>query len=209
MKILRWLSLCGPRQGGLNRFIVAIQRWNGRSAMPRFLRIPRFGVCLAGCLIPTLVGCAGADLSSGSIAPYEPANSFYPYGYEDTVVAENQHRISASGSARAAKTRLEKIALTRAAEVGVEGKKRYFKVSNLSHSVACGKKITANTTKGLDSPAANRAVVTVDVVYADTPIDPEFRDTATSLAEYKAALEADTAGADSSQADELKAQCGA
>lgn len=184
--------------------IVPIEPRNWGTAMPRLSRRPY--ACLAGCL--WLAGCAGADLSTGSIAPYEPANSFYPYGYQDTVVAENQHRISATGSARASKTRLEKIALTRAAEVGVQTKKRYFKVSNLAHSVSCSKKVKANN-KGLDSPAASRPVVTVDVVYADTLADPEFRETAASLAEYKAALDADTAGADAAQAEELKAQCGA
>lgn len=175
--------------------------------MPRLTHTSLSGTCL-GAYALALAGCAGADMSTGSIAPYEPANSFYPYGYQETVVAENQRQISASGSARASKTRLEKIALTRAAEVGVQNRKRYFKVSNLAHSVSCSKKFTANN-KGIDSPASSRPVVTIDVVYADTPVDPEFRETAASLAEYKAALEADTLGADASQAEELKAQCGA
>lgn len=164
-------------------------------------------VC-SGLLLAGLGGCAGADLATGSIAPYEAANSFYPFGYQATLVGENQYRVTASGSARASKGRLEKIAVTRAAEIGVEQKKRYFKVSNVTHGVACSKK-EKSPHKGRDAPASSRPTVTLDVVYADTPADPDFRESQASLAEYKAALEADTAAADASQVDELKAQCGA
>lgn len=158
-------------------------------------------------LVVTLGACSGADLSTGSIAPYGAANSFYPYGFQDTAVAENQHRVTASGSGRASKARLEKIALTRAAEIGVDKKKPYFKVGTVTHGVVCSKK-TAATHKGRDSPENNRPTVTLDVTYSDTALDPEFRESKASLAEYKAAMDADTGSAEASQLDELKAQCG-
>lgn len=165
------------------------------------------GFGAASALVLALGACAGADLSTGSIAPYEAANGFYPYGYQDTVINADQHKISASGSSTASKTRLEKIALTRAAEIGVEQRKAYFKVSNLTHSVKCTKKQNASA-KFSETRASSRPVVTIDVVYADTPVDPEFRDSKSSLAEYKAALEADTAPADPAQSSELSAKCG-
>ena len=174
--------------------------------MPNHLRSIGSAVLCSG-LAAMLGGCAGADLSTGSIAPYEAANSFYPYGYQDTVVAENQHRVTASGSGRASKARLEKIALTRAAEIGVDKKKPFFKVGTVTHGVVCSKK-TAATHKGRESPESNRPTVTLDVTYSDTASDPGFRDTKASLAEYKTAMEADTGSAEASQLDELKAQCG-
>ena len=175
--------------------------------MPHTNQSNRAGFTLLAATALVLTGCAGADLSTGSIAPYEPANSFYPYGYQDTLVAENQHRVSASGSPRASKARLEKIALTRAAEIGVEKKKKFFMVSNLQHGVACQKKLPPGHKRD-GVPESARPTVTVDVVYADAAAGPEYRETATSLAESKAALAADTSVAKVSQVDELKGQCG-
>ena len=174
--------------------------------MPNHLRSIGSAVLCSG-LAATLGACAGADISTGSIAPYEAANSFYPYGYQDTAVAENQHRVTASGSGWASKARLEKIALTRAAEIGFDKKKPFFKVGTVTHGVVCSKK-TAATHKGRESPESNRPTVTLDVTYSDTASDPGFRDTKASLAEYKTAMEADTGSAEASQLDELKAQCG-
>lgn len=165
------------------------------------------GAALLAGLALALGGCGGSDLSTGSIAPYEAANTFYPYGYQDSVVSENERRVVASGSGRASKTRLEKIALTRAAQIGVDQRKHYFKVVTVTHGVACERKLLGSH-KRAETPAAVRPTVTLDVVYADTPAGPDFRESKASLAEYKTALDADTTSADPSQIDELKTQCG-
>lgn len=171
----------------------------GRSRLVSFV--------LTGTSAIALLGCAGTDLSTGSIAPYEAANNFYPYGYRDSVIAENQHQVSASGTATASKARLEKIALRRAAEIGVEKRKKFLQVGSASHGVTCTKK-QAMTHKGRETPAGARSTVTVDVVFADTAIDSSYRETKAALEEFKTALDADTSTADPAEAEALKAQCG-
>jgi hypothetical protein len=152
-------------------------------------------------------GCAGTDLATGSIAPYEAANSFYPYGYRDTVVAENQHQVTASGSAAASKSRLEKIALRRAAEIGVDKRKKFLKVGTASFGVSCTKK-QEMTHKGRTAPPGARSTVVVDVFFADTQVDETYKDTKTALAESMAALESDNTTADPTDVEAIKAQCG-
>lgn len=164
------------------------------------------GVLLGG-LALLAAGCAGTDLSTGSIAPYEAANNFYPYGYRDTAVSDAQHQVTASGSASASKSRLEKIAMRRAAEIGVDKRKKFVKVANVAHGVACTKK-QEMTHKGREAPAGARATVTLDALYADTAVDPEYRDSKVALEEFKAALDTDTTSADPADAAAAKAQCG-
>jgi hypothetical protein len=177
---------------------------------PRRSRFSSFSLAMACCAVASAIAACGGGsggLATGSIAPYSPANGFYPFGYQTIAVSETDYRVVSSGSATASKSRLEKIALTRAAELGVEKKKRFLKVGAVTHGVACSKKVAA-THKGLASPGSARATVTLDVTYADTAVDASYRDVKASFDEYKAAMDADTADADAAQAQDLAAQCG-
>ncbi len=161
-----------------------------------------------------LSACAGGSgggglglLPSGMVAGYEPANAILPVGYSDQAVDDTHYRVRAHGNERTSRDRLEKIALTRAAQIGVDNHLPYFKVTSSSTSIECGKK--TDSYKAGSTPASIHPMLTYEVAYSKTPA-PDMRSSADTFAQAKADLDADnpTPEARAAATQDAKARCG-
>ena len=84
-----------------------------------------------------LAACAGADLKP--VASLSAANMMAPSGYSETKVSDTQYLVQATGTEATPKARIEKIARARAAQIAVEQKMKFYKVSSVQFGVACTK----------------------------------------------------------------------
>jgi hypothetical protein len=160
-----------------------------------------------------VLGACGSDatsilVSAGSVASYSSANAFLPIGYSDTKLEASHYTVRAMGTETTPRDRVELIARTRAAEIGVADKTPYFKVLSVTPSFACGKKVESY--KGPAPKPLSGPVVSLDVVYAKTAGDPAYADAAQSFAELKARLDGEQVPAEARLAAsaEVKAACG-
>jgi hypothetical protein len=142
------------------------------------------GTVVCGTLL--LTGCAGLPQLGSPVASYAPTTIFSPEGYGQTKVDDTHYRVEATGTESTPKERVEKMARARAAQIAVETKQKYYKVTSVEHSVACKKRRDAY--KGESTAPSSRPTVVVDVVYADTQADPEFADANESFVQMKADL---------------------
>jgi hypothetical protein len=124
-----------------------------------------------------LGACAGTDLKP--IASYGQANALSPSGYSEKQVSDTQYQVTATGTDATPKERIEKIARARAAQIGVEQRLKYYKVSSVQFGVACSK--SHEFYKGGSIPSGSRQTVLLDVVYAKEPTDPTFVSTKDSF----------------------------
>jgi hypothetical protein len=156
-----------------------------------------------------LPGCAGGLSMAGSTTAYEASNAFMPVGYSEVQIDATRYEVKASGTDSTPKERVEKIALARAAEIGVQQKFGYFKVANATHGVSCGKKQSGGQKVG-EFAATFHPTVVLDVYYAKTP-DPDFRPSAETFAQVKSELDADVTPPEvkASAAAQVRAACGA
>jgi hypothetical protein len=109
-----------------------------------------------------LGACAGTDLKP--IASFGASNMLSPSGYAETKVSDSQYQVKATGTEATPKSRIEKIARARAAQIGIEQKLGYYKVANVQYGVVCDKK--HEFYKGGATASGSRQTVQVDVVYA-------------------------------------------
>jgi hypothetical protein len=123
-----------------------------------------------------LGACAGTDLTP--IAAYGASNALSPSGYNEMKVSDTQYQVTATGTEATPKARIEKIARARAAQIGVENRMKYYKVSSVQFGVACNK--AHEFYKGGATPPGSRQTVLIDVVYAKAPTDATFVSTAES-----------------------------
>jgi hypothetical protein len=135
-----------------------------------------------------LGGCGGVSQLGTPVASYGAANILMPAGYAQTKIDDTHFKVGATGTEATPKERVEKIARARAAQIGVDEKLGYFKVTNVQHGVKCEKRQAGY--KSAPTPAASRPTVVLDVVYAKEAADPTF----TSSAETFQALSAELAG---------------
>lgn len=154
-------------------------------------------------------GCGGGAqlpaLGAGPVS-YSSSNAFKPTGYNDTRLDDTHFQVRASGDSRTPLSRLEKMALVRAAEIGVEEKLDWFKIEGAETGVDCGKKV-----EGYKGPGAKQSAIRthrIRVAYAKTQIDPTYQKADTTFASAKAELDADAGIADASSEAELKQACG-
>jgi hypothetical protein len=87
--------------------------------------------------VTSLAACSGgetalpslqtAGLAAGSVTGYTAANALFTNGYSDRELGQDHYAVRASGSAVTPAERLEKIALARAAQIGVETGRAFFK----------------------------------------------------------------------------------
>jgi len=154
-----------------------------------------------------LAGCAGGLSMSGTTTSYSASNAMMPVGYSETTIDPTHYEVKASGTERTPKERVEKIALARAAEIGVEQRLKYFKVAGVAHGVACGAK---KRTKDGEIPPSYHPTVVLDVYYSKNQA-PDFRPSAETFAQVKAELEPDTTTpeAKAAAAAQVRAECGA
>ena len=85
-----------------------------------------------------LVPAPAADLKP--VASLSASNMMSPSGYSETKVSDTQYQVHATGTEATPKARIEKIARARAAQIGVEQKMKFYKVSSVQFGVACTKK---------------------------------------------------------------------
>ncbi len=147
---------------------------------------------LALCASALVAGCSGVtSLTSLSppVAQYTSASIFSPAGYSQSKIDDTHFQVSASGTDATPMSRVEKIARARAAEIGVEEKMPYFKVTNAQQGMTCGKR--QESYKSTATPPSAHPSVILDVVYAKDAADPTFQNAAATLAALKTDLAAE------------------
>ncbi len=121
-----------------------------------------------------LAACAGGPGGLGltSVASYGASNAFSPAGYSEKQIDDTHYQVMATGTEATPKDRIEKIARTRAAQIAVEQRMKFYKVAGVQYGIACTK--GHDFYKGGSTPAGSRPTVLVDVVYAKEQTDPTF-----------------------------------
>jgi len=166
------------------------------------------GIAAMGCAALLLSACSGITQLSPPVASYEAANAFMPSGYSATKLDATHYQVKATGTESTPKSRVEKIARARAAQIGVEEHLAYFKVAGVAHGVRCNKRQAGY--KSEPTPASSRPTVVLDVVYAPDPGDPTFASSAQAFEALSAELanEVIAPEAKAVAAQETRASCG-
>lgn len=162
----------------------------------------------------SIAGCGsdfGGGLQPNAVTSYEAANAFSPTGHHVADLGGGRFRVTATGSAATPKARVEKIAMARAAEFGIEQKSKFFQAGPAQISIRCGKREYIEKGNKKYLPARGYTVAEVDVVYADAPADPNYRPVKETSSALLAELQAEAVAEEAKQAAtaEVAAQCGA
>lgn len=162
----------------------------------------------------TLAACSG-DLSSLQTKPvtgYIAANALAPTGHRISALPDGRIRITATGSQFTPASRLEKIAMARAAEYGVEHHKKFY-LATAAGPAAVDCRKTEYIERGVKKklPTKGLRVFEIDVTYANTPAGPDFKSARETSEALKAELLADeiTEAEKDAASAEVVAQCGA
>ncbi|MBR2534890.1 MAG: hypothetical protein IKE66_02340 [Hyphomicrobium sp.] len=164
------------------------------------------GLAAAGC---------GSDLGGGlqpnTVTAYEAASAFSSTGHHVADLGGGRYRVTATGSAATPKARVEKIAMARAAEFGVENNGKYFQPAAPQFSIRCGKREYLEKGEKKTLPVRGYTVVQVDVAYSNTQTDPSYRAAKDVSETLKAELQGEQVADEARQAAtaEVTAQCGA
>lgn len=157
-----------------------------------------------------LAGCAGGGmgLPGAPQLAYTHSNAMAPSGYSETQIAPDRYRIQVLGPMTTSRERLEKIAATRAAEIGRDNRLGYFKIDGVQQSTHCEKFTTGvqRSTTG-QRRATSYVVLTADVSYAKTPPDPSYRDAKATFDQYRAELDQPSAAPPAVVDPAAAAQC--
>lgn len=145
-----------------------------------------------------LAGCSqgvGGLGSIGSIGPatvaYQHSNMMMATGYTEELLGPDRYRITVTGYAHTPRERLEKIAQTRAAEIGTEMKLGAFKIENVALATKCEKYKVGVEKGGVGQQKAELYnVLTADVVYAKVPPDTSYVSAKEAFPQLKAELDA-------------------
>jgi hypothetical protein len=149
---------------------------------------------LALCASALAAGCSGMTSTgltplSPPVAQYTSASIFSPAGYSQSKIDDTHYTVAASGTEATPISRVEKIARARAAEIGVEEKMPYFKVTNVQQGMTCGKRQEGY--KSAATPASSHPSVILDVVYAKDAADPTFQNAVEAVTTLKTDLAAE------------------
>ena len=126
---------------------------------------------------------------SPPVAQYTSSSVFSPAGYSQSKIDDSHFKVAASGTEATPIARVEKIARARAAEIGVEEKMPYLKVTNAQQGMTCGKR--QESYKSPSTLPSSHPSVILDVVYAKEAGDPTFQNAAETLAALKTDLAAE------------------
>lgn len=176
----------------------------------------------AGSLVIALVAAAalasacanepGSGLSlanAPNITGYVQASALSRTGYKVSGLDGGGVRVTATGSAATPRARVEKIAMARAAEYGLQQKYRYFQATPAEVTIQCGARYFMRKGERVEQPAAGYTVAVVDVTYAKTAADPAFLPTKDTAKQLKAELAADPALSAPATVDpEIANRCG-
>lgn len=142
----------------------------------------------------SLTGCSGGGEGLGpvgslgpSTVPYQRSNAIARIGYQESQLAPDRYRIEVTGYPNTLPSQLEKIATTRAAEIGRENRLRYFKIDNLQHGTHCTPK--RSTHRGGGHSEINYRILTADVSYAQAPADPGYLESRPAFEQLRAELD--------------------
>jgi hypothetical protein len=159
------------------------------------------GVVAAMCAA-ALAGCSqgpGGISGIGSITaagplPYQHSSAFMPAGYSESIIGPDRYRIEVKGPIGTPRDRLEKIAATRAAEIGKDGKFKYFKVDAIQQSNTCKTYRVGGKPGSIgsgDTKTSALTILTADVTYAKAPADPTYLESKATFERYRAELDQD------------------
>jgi hypothetical protein len=173
----------------------------------------RSGTILAAAFATLSLTACGADLSdfsTASIATYQPASFFSPNGYAVTANADGSLRVTASGPPGTPASRLEKIALARAAEYGEEQHAKTFRASAPQTSMTCGRTKISTKTEQINVRPLDYRTVAIDVTYGSDPSDPAARPIHGTAAALKAEIASESVPPDVQAAatQEVAEHCG-
>jgi hypothetical protein len=141
-----------------------------------------------------LAGCTAGtpSIGSGPLA-YQHSNIIAPAGYSESQIGPDRYRIEVKGPLNTPRERMEKIAATRAAEIGKDQKLGYFKIDSVQHGSHCER-----FKPGAKAPGSNAgtktigyAVTTADVSYAQQPPDASYLNARASFDQLRAELDQD------------------
>jgi hypothetical protein len=181
---------------------------------------PGYGVgtrslCAAGLAALALAGCSqgiggvgGLGLGGGQL-PYQASNAIAPSGYSESMIAPDRYRIEVKGPMGTPPERMQKIAATRAAEIGKDMNLGYFKIDGVQQGTIC-QKYTAGSQNGTKTTAKKQlqySVLTADVTYAKQPLDASYVQAKPAFDQYRAELDLPQAGGLPPDAAALGAQC--
>lgn len=140
------------------------------------------------------------------VASLSASNAISPSGYVEQKMGDNQYQVGAIGTEATPKSRIEKIARARAAQIGVEEKLKYYKVTNVAFGIKCAKK--HEFYKGGSTADASRPTVVLDVLYAKEPIDPTYVSTKESFEALNSELDSEVIPAETKAAAEQESRAG-
>jgi len=170
------------------------------------------GACAALGLLPFVAGCSAnlSEMSTSSVAAYQPASMFSPVGYSVSANGDGSLRVTAAGPPGTPPARLEKIALARAAEYGEERHAKTFIASAPQTSITCGKSKIANKGESVKIRPQDYRVVALDVSYDAAAPGPGARDIRGAADALKAEIQAEAVPADvqAAAAQEVAQHCG-
>ncbi|MCC7251412.1 hypothetical protein [Hyphomicrobium sp.] len=160
--------------------------------MPR-LRVLQWKCAPALAAVLALAGCSAgmSGIAQGPL-PYQHSNAIAPAGYSESQIGPDRYRIEVKGPLNTPRERMEKIAATRAAEIGKEGQLGFFKIDNVQHGTHCETFKPGPRAPGSSSAKTlGYAMTTADVSYAKNPPDASYQNARTSFDQYRAELDQD------------------
>jgi hypothetical protein len=161
-------------------------------AFKTILPVAAMSVLFAGCSagVSGISGLSG--LGPGKL-PYQASNAIMSAGYSEAALAPDHYRIEVMGYPTTSRERMEKIAATRAAEIGKDNRLGYFKINSVEQTTRCKKFTAGGQRGGVGSEERKLAflVLTADVTYTKSPPDTTYVEAKTVFDQYRAELDAD------------------
>ncbi len=126
-----------------------------------------FAGCSAG-----VSGISGLSGLGPSKLQYQASNAIMASGFSETALAPDHYRIEVTAYPTTSRERMEKVAATRAAEIGKENRLGYFKINNVEQTTRCKKYTAGGTRGGTGTEERKLAYVAIDRrrhLYQGTP----------------------------------------
>lgn len=141
-----------------------------------------------------MAGCSAGigGIGATGALPYQQSNAIVSAGYSETIIGPDRYRIEVKGPAATPRDRMEKIAATRAAEIGYENKLKFFKIESMAHNTLCKSYVAGGqpgTAAGPTKRTQQLAVLTADVSYAAAPVDASYVESKSAFDQYRAELD--------------------
>jgi hypothetical protein len=136
-------------------------------------------LCCSSALIGGCSGVSSLTPLTPAVTDYSAASIFSPAGYWQTKIDDTHFQVQASGTEATPTDRVEKIARARAAEMGVDQKMKFFKVTSVQRGFTCAKRKEGYKTTS--TPPSARPTVILDVAYANDVVDPTYQSSADML----------------------------